>query len=94
MRKRTILILAGAAVCAIAAVIAVRLNISVNREDTSISIIGGADGPTSIFIAGKIPGEGEKGAEYTSMTMEEAKEFFQASGDYLIVDVRRADEYA
>ena len=68
MRKRTILILAGAAVCAIAAVIAVRLNISVNREDTSISIIGGADGPTSIFIAGKIPGEGEKGAEYTSMT--------------------------
>lgn len=94
MRKRTILLLAGAAVCAIAAAIAVRLNISVNREDTSISIIGGADGPTSIFIAGKIPGEGEKGAEYTSMTMEEAKECFQASGDYLIVDVRRADEYA
>ena len=33
-------------------------------------------------------------AEYTSITMEEAKESFQAPGDYLIVDVRRADEYA
>ena len=64
------------------------------KAAAAISIIGGADGPTSIFIAGKIPGEGEKGAEYTSMTMEEAKECFQASGDYLIVDVRRADEYA
>ena len=33
-------------------------------------------------------------AEYTSITMEEAKEIFQEKGDYLIVDVRRADEFA
>ena len=57
-------------------------------------VIGGADGPTSIFIAGKVPGGGEKVAEYTSITMEEAKEIFQEKGDYLIVDVRRADEFA
>ena len=47
-----------------------------------------------VIIAGKVPGGGEKVAEYTSITMEEAKESFQAPGDYLIVDVRRADEYA
>ena len=33
-------------------------------------------------------------AEYTSITMEDAKEIFQEKGDYLIVDVRRADEFA
>lgn len=33
-------------------------------------------------------------AEYTSITMDEAKEIFKTPGDYLIVDVRRADEFA
>ena len=33
-------------------------------------------------------------AEDTSITMEDAKEIFQEKGDYLIVDVRRADEFA
>lgn len=92
--KKAIVIIAGAAVCVIAAVMVVKQSISVNQKGTSVSIIGGADGPTSIFIAGKVPGGGEKVAEYTSITMEEAKESFQAPGDYLIVDVRRADEYA
>ena len=36
----------------------------------------------------------QEGAEYTSITMEDAKEIFQEKGDYLIVDVRRADEFA
>ena len=31
---------------------------------------------------------------YTSITMEEAKDIFQNSGDYIILDVRRADEFA
>ena len=35
----------------------------------------------------------QEGAEYTSITMEDAKEIFQEKGDYLIVDVRRADEF-
>lgn len=36
----------------------------------------------------------QEGTEYTSITMEDAKEIFQEKGDYLIVDVRRADEFA
>ena len=39
--------------------------------------IGGADGPTTVFFAGKIPDEGKQ-AEYTSISMEEAKEVFSA----------------
>ena len=35
----------------------------------------------------------QEGTEYTSITMEDAKEIFQEKGDYLIVDVRRADEF-
>ena len=32
--------------------------------------------------------------EYTSITMEEAKKVFASTGDYIILDVRRADEFA
>lgn len=31
---------------------------------------------------------------YTSISMEKAREIFQTEGDYFIVDVRRADEFA
>ena len=31
---------------------------------------------------------------YTQITMKEAKTIFEVPGDYIIVDVRRADEYA
>ena len=31
---------------------------------------------------------------YTSITMDEAKEIFGTQGDYIILDVRRADEFA
>ena len=60
----------------------------------SVSIIGGADGPTSVFLAGKITGGEEQVAEYTSITMDEAKDIFMTEGDYIILDVRRADEFA
>ena len=92
MKRKITIIIAGIAVGVIAvAALGIRQYVSVSN---SISIIGGADGPTSVFIAGKLP-EGEKQvAEYTSITMEEAKEIFQEKGDYLIVDVRRADEFA
>ena len=94
MKKRIKLITAGAAVFAIAAAaFVIKQHVSVNHEGTSISIVGGADGPTSVFVAGKIP-EGEKNvAEYTSITMNEAKEIFKNGGDYIILDVRRADEF-
>lgn len=95
MKKRTeILIIGAVAMIAICTVIIVKQHVSVNRDGTPVSIIGGADGPTTVFIAGRIPGEDKQVAEYTSITMEEAKEIFATSGDYIIMDVRRADEYS
>ena len=63
-----------------------------NNGMESISIIGGADGPTSVFIAGKI-GNGEM-ADYKQINMEIAKSIFEVPGDYIILDVRRPDEFA
>lgn len=48
----------------------------------------------SVFIAGKLEEGDEKVAEYTSITMEEAKHIFETQGEYMIVDVRTADEFA
>ena len=64
-----------------------------DENGQAVSIIGGADGPTSVFIAGKLGGT-ENMETYTSISMEEAKEAFAQEGSYIIVDVRRADEYA
>ena len=36
----------------------------------------------------------DKVEEYKSITMDEAKQIFETEGDYIILDVRRADEYA
>lgn len=66
--------------------------VSVNENGTSVAIIGGADGPTSVFIAGKLGGDDV--AEYTSITMDEAKEIFAEEGDYIILDVRQEGEFA
>ena len=33
-------------------------------------------------------------ADFQSITMEEAKKIFETEGDYIILDVRRADEFA
>lgn len=73
-----------------------RAHVSFHQTDegTSISIIGGSDGPTSIFVAGKLGGE-EK-VTYTHLSMDEAKQIFESDkdGSYIILDVRRADEFA
>ena len=61
-------------------------------SDDNVTIIGGADGPTSVFIAGKI-GDNDMN-KFSQITMDEAKEIFETPGDYIILDVRRADEYA
>ena len=37
--------------------------------------------------------EGDATLGYTSITMAEAKEIFETDGDYIILDVRRADEF-
>lgn len=93
----------------------------INLQENGIAIIGGADGPTSVFIAGKLlGGNGEDMQEemeeenqeemeesmnpdirggddlsvtYISISMQEAKECFETEEGYLILDVRRKDEY-
>lgn len=95
MKKRTKMMITAAAIAiVVAGALIAKYFISVNREGSSVSVTGGADGPTSVFVAGKLP-EGEKqAAGYQSITMEEAADIFASEGDYLILDVRRADEFA
>ena len=95
MKKGTKILIAGIVfVMIVVAAVGIKQHIAVNRDGASIAIIGGSDGPTSIFLAGKLMEGDKQVAEYTSITMEEAKEIFQEKGDYLIVDVRRADEFS
>ncbi len=83
------------AIVAIFVVMMRKVNIITNQNEngTAISIIGGADGPTSVFLAGKV-GKGDAQMTYTSITMEQAAEIFKYDGSYVILDVRRADEFA
>lgn len=94
MKNRTKILIAGAV--GVIAIVGYLMSqrISVNRDGISISVIGGSDGPTSIFLAGKLRGGEKQVCEYTSISMEEAKIIFEEAGDYRIVDVRRADEFA
>ena len=95
MKNSTKLLIAGIVVGVIVvAAVGIKQHVTVDQEGAAIAIIGGADGPTSIFLAGKLTGGENQVAEYTSITMEDAKQIFQEKGDYLIVDVRRADEFA
>ena len=57
-------------------------------DATSIGIIGGADGPTSIIVAEK----GEK-AMYEQITPEEAKKIMDSGKEHIILDTREQDEY-
>ena len=92
MKKRTKVIIGIVAVIGVIAIVGSRY-IATYQERAAISIIGGADGPTAIFVAGKVQG-GDKQVTYTSITMDEAREIFQTEGEYLILDVRRADEFS
>ena len=57
-------------------------------NDSSIGIIGGADGPTSIIIA-------EKGeiAMYVQITPEEVNKIMDSGEEQIILDVREQEEY-
>ena len=57
-------------------------------DATSIGIIGGADGPTSIIVAEK----GEK-AMYEQITPEEAKKIMDSGEEHIILDAREQDEF-
>ena len=57
-------------------------------DDSSIGIIGGADGPTSIIVAEK----GEK-AMYEQITAEDAKKIMDSGEEHIILDTREQDEF-
>ena len=65
-----------------------------DEDGSSVSFIGGADGPTAVFVAGKLGGDDTM--TYKQISMDEAKKIFDsgADGSYIILDVRRADEFA
>ena len=57
-------------------------------NDSSIGIIGGADGPTSIIVSEK----GEK-AMYEQISAEEAKKIMDSGEEHIILDTREQDEF-
>ena len=57
-------------------------------NDSSIGIIGGADGPTSIIVSEK----GEK-AMYEQITAEEAKKIMDSGEEHIILNTREQDEF-
>ena len=72
--------------CIISAIFCIILTACGN--DSSIGIIGGADGPTSILVSEK----GKK-AMYEKITPEEAKKIMDSDEEHIILDVREQDEY-
>ena len=59
-----------------------------SKSESNITIIGGADGPTSIFLAGKTEAD-----SYTQIDQETAKLMMDLEDGHVIVDVRRQDEF-
>ena len=57
-------------------------------DATSIGIIGGADGPTSVIVSEK----GEK-EMYQQITAEEAKKIMDSGEEHIILDTREQDEF-
>ena len=72
--------------CIISAILCIFLTAC--TDATSIGIIGGADGPTSIIIAEK----GEK-TMYEQITAEEAKKIMDSGEECIILDTREQDEF-
>ncbi len=58
------------------------------ESDSSIGIIGGADGPTEILVSEK----GEK-VMYKQITAEEAKKIMDSGEECVILDVREQNEF-
>lgn len=56
--------------------------------DSSIGVIGGADGPTAVVIAEK----GEK-KMYKQITAAEAKKIMDSDEEYIVLDVREQNEF-
>ncbi len=74
------------ALCIISVLLCILLTACGN--DSSIGIIGGADGPTSIIVAEK----GEK-AMYEQIKAEEAKKIMDSGEEHIILHTREQDEF-
>ncbi len=59
------------------------------KTESDVVIIGGADGPTSVFLASK-----NNTDSYTQIDQETAKLMMDIDDGHVIVDVRRPDEFA
>lgn len=60
MKKKTKVILTGTALSVlVVGVMIVARHVSIQKEGDSVTVIGSADGPTSIFLAGKLAGTKE-----------------------------------
>ena len=57
------------------------------KTESGVEIIGGADGPTSIFLASK------NKDSYTQIDQETAKVMMELDDGHVVVDVRRQDEF-
>jgi len=93
MNKRFLIVVAMIVIAAGLLVVLGLLRSKKDQPGTSVAVIGGADGPTAIYITEE---NDSMLAEfsYTSISMAEAKQIFETGTDLLIVDVRRADEFA
>ena len=58
------------------------------KTESDVTIIGVADGPTSVFLASK-----NNKDSYTQIDQETAKLMMDLNDGHVIVDVRRQDEY-
>ena len=98
MNKKKIVLIVALCIVALFAAVIIYANFRVsyihNEDGSAVSIIGGADGPTSVFLTGKVGGNDKM--TYKQITMDEAKKIFESDtdGSYVILDVRRADEFA
>ena len=57
-------------------------------ESQSIGIIGGADGPTSIYVT-----DGDENIMYEQIGQEEAKKIIDSGEEYVLLDVREQNEF-
>ena len=77
MKKKMKLLLTGAAIGVLAAGVAiVTRHLEIQKEGDNVTIIGSEDGPTSVFLAGKLPGDkkGESKKQETDVATTETSE--------------------
>lgn len=90
--KKLIIAGAGVIIASVAIGICARA-LHRKNENEAAPTSAGAEKEESKDITGT-PVPAERGPGYRAITMAEAKEMFSAEGDYLIVDVRRPEEFA